>query len=69
MIKKLAHYFDARSLERAQRRAAQEMQMISDTRLALALREKYLLRLSAQLTVRELDMHITARRDQRAATW
>ena len=69
MIKKLAQYFEARSLAHAQRRAAQEMQSICDTRLALALREQYLMRLHAQLAVRELDQHITARREHRAAAW
>ena len=69
MIKKLAQYLEARSLLRSQRRAAEELQAICDARVAMALREQYLMRLSASLAVRELDQNVTARREHRAAAW
>ena len=67
MIKFLKHKLAEASLLRSQRRVAEELHSIYETRAALESREAYLFRLAGQLAVREIDQNITARRVAKAA--
>jgi hypothetical protein len=65
MLKFIKHQIDARSLANKQKAAAAELQAIYDARAAMLEREEYLMRFSARLAVREIDMNIAARRTAR----
>ena len=66
MIKAIAHNLAMRRLERAQRRAARELQDIFDIRAALEKQELRVLIRSAALACQHLEQSVTARRIARS---
>ena len=67
MINAIKHYFAQRSLESQQRHVAHELQALYDQRMALTLREQYLVKRAANLAMREVEQNVVARRTHRAA--
>lgn len=67
MIKFLKHKLACHSLARKQHEVALELQAVFDTRAALIQHEAYLMRYSAHLAVKELDLNVASRRSQVAA--
>ena len=64
MIKFLKYKLAACSLARKQHEVARELQAVFDTRAALIQHEAYLMRYSAHLAVKELDLNVTSRCNQ-----
>lgn len=69
MIKYLTNILEARAQARAQSRIVTELQQIYDLRAAGKMREQYLMKRAAELSLREIDTYIATRRAHRVAAW